>query len=105
MLHYLQIQAYPLMWDYSRRMLLAGDYNLIPNHLIPQKMMSPSSQPFLDGPSLIVTLPSRGTKVELLLVKSLISAKQSILAPKPRGKEPSNGQLKGDYESSIPSRS
>lgn len=36
MLRYLHIQAYPLMRDYSRRMLNAGDYSLIPNQLVPQ---------------------------------------------------------------------
>ncbi len=35
MLWYLHIQAYPLMRDYSHRMLLAGTYTLIPNHLVP----------------------------------------------------------------------
>jgi hypothetical protein len=33
MLHYLHVQAYPLMRDYSHRMLL---YTLTPNHLVPQ---------------------------------------------------------------------
>ncbi len=36
MLRYLHVQAYPLMKDYARKMLLAGQYNLIPNHLVPQ---------------------------------------------------------------------
>lgn len=36
MLRYLHIQAYPLMKDYSRRMLNAGDYTVIPNQLVPQ---------------------------------------------------------------------
>lgn len=35
MLRYLHIQAYPLMRDYSRRMLNAGDYSMIPNQLVP----------------------------------------------------------------------
>jgi hypothetical protein len=37
MLRYLYVQAYPLMRDYSRRMLSAGTYTLIPNHLVPQR--------------------------------------------------------------------
>jgi hypothetical protein len=37
MLRYLHVQAYPLMRDYSRRMLSAGTYTLIPNHLVPQR--------------------------------------------------------------------
>jgi hypothetical protein len=37
MLCYLHVQAYPLMRDYSRRMLSAGAYTLIPNHLVPQR--------------------------------------------------------------------
>jgi hypothetical protein len=36
MLWYLHVQAYPLMRDYSQRMLSAGTYTLIPNHLVPQ---------------------------------------------------------------------
>ncbi len=36
MLRYLHVQAYPLMKDYARKML-AGQYTLIPNHLIPQR--------------------------------------------------------------------
>jgi hypothetical protein len=36
MLRYLHVQAYPLMKDYARKMLSAGQYNLIPNHLVPQ---------------------------------------------------------------------
>ena len=36
MLRYLHIQAAPLMSDYSRIMLHAGDYSLIPNQLVPQ---------------------------------------------------------------------
>ncbi len=36
MLRYLHVQAYPLMRDFSRRMLSAGTYTLIPNHLVPQ---------------------------------------------------------------------
>ncbi len=36
MLRYLHVQAYPLMRDYSQRMLSAGTYTLIPNHLVPQ---------------------------------------------------------------------
>ena len=35
MLWYLHVQAYPLMRDYSHRMLSAGTYTLIPNHLVP----------------------------------------------------------------------
>jgi hypothetical protein len=34
--HYLYVQAYPLMRNYSRLMLDAGDYTLIPNQLVPQ---------------------------------------------------------------------
>ena len=37
MLRYLHVQAYPLMKDYSRQMLSAGMYSLIPNHLVPQR--------------------------------------------------------------------
>ncbi len=37
MLRYLHVQAYPLMKDYTRKMLSAGQYNLIPNHLVPQR--------------------------------------------------------------------
>ena len=37
MLRYLHVQAYPLMRDYSQRMLSAGTYTLIPNHLVPQR--------------------------------------------------------------------
>jgi hypothetical protein len=37
MLCYLHVQAYPLMHNYSRLMLDAGDYTLIPNQLIPQR--------------------------------------------------------------------
>jgi hypothetical protein len=37
MLRYLHVQAYPLMRDYSRRMLSAGAYTLIPNHLVEQQ--------------------------------------------------------------------
>ncbi len=37
MLRYLHVQAYPLMKDYARKMLSAGQYNLIPNHLVPQR--------------------------------------------------------------------
>jgi hypothetical protein len=37
MLWYLHVQAYPLMRDYSRRMLSASAYTLIPNHLVPQQ--------------------------------------------------------------------
>ena len=36
MLRYLHVQAYPLMKDYSRKMLNAGDYTLIPNQHVPQ---------------------------------------------------------------------
>ncbi len=36
MLWYLHVQAYPLMRDYSQRMLSAGTYTFIPNHLVPQ---------------------------------------------------------------------
>ena len=35
MLRYLHIQAAPLMQNYSRIMLNAGQYNLLPNHLVP----------------------------------------------------------------------
>ncbi|KAL3817629.1 hypothetical protein ACHAXA_011717 [Cyclostephanos tholiformis] len=37
MLRYLHVQAYPLMRDYAQRMLSAGTYTLIPNHLVPQR--------------------------------------------------------------------
>ena len=37
MLRYLHVQAYPLMRDYSQRMLSAGSYTLIPNNLVPQR--------------------------------------------------------------------
>ena len=37
MLRYLHVQAYPLMRDYSQRMLYAGSYTLIPNNLVPQR--------------------------------------------------------------------
>lgn len=37
MLRYLHVQAYPLMKDYSRQMLRAGSYTLIPNQLVPQR--------------------------------------------------------------------
>ncbi|KAL3808781.1 hypothetical protein ACHAXA_011404 [Cyclostephanos tholiformis] len=37
MLRYLHVQAYPLMRDYAQRMLSAGSYTLIPNHLVPQR--------------------------------------------------------------------
>lgn len=37
MLRYLHVQAYPLMRNYSRLMLDAGDYTLIPNQLVPQR--------------------------------------------------------------------
>jgi hypothetical protein len=37
MLRYLHVQAYPLMKDYAQKMLSAGQYNLIPNHLVPQR--------------------------------------------------------------------
>ena len=37
MLRYLHVQAAPLMSDYARRMLHAGDYSLIPNQLVPQR--------------------------------------------------------------------
>ncbi len=36
MLWYLHVQAYPLMRDYSQRMLSTGTYALIPNHIVPQ---------------------------------------------------------------------
>lgn len=36
-LRYLHVQAYPLMQDYSRKMLTSGMYTLIPNHLVPQR--------------------------------------------------------------------
>ncbi len=36
MLRYLHGQAYPLMKDYARKMLSAGQYTQIPNHLVPQ---------------------------------------------------------------------
>jgi hypothetical protein len=36
MLCYLHVQAYLLMRNYSRLMLDAGNYTLIPNHLVPQ---------------------------------------------------------------------
>ena len=36
MLHYLHVQAAPLMVaDYSRRMLESGQYTLIPNQMVP----------------------------------------------------------------------
>jgi hypothetical protein len=35
MLRYLHLQAQPLMKDFSRKMLLGGSYNLIPNQLVP----------------------------------------------------------------------
>ena len=37
MLRYLHVQAYPLMKDYSRRMLSSATFTLIPNHLVPQR--------------------------------------------------------------------
>ncbi|KAL3826648.1 hypothetical protein ACHAXA_009089 [Cyclostephanos tholiformis] len=37
MLRYLHVQAYPLMHDYSQRMLSSGSYTLIPNNLVPQR--------------------------------------------------------------------
>ncbi len=37
MLRYLHVQAYPLMRNYSRPMLDAGDYTLISNQLVPQR--------------------------------------------------------------------
>ena len=36
MLRYLHVQARPLMKDFSRKMLAAGQYTLIPNQLVPQ---------------------------------------------------------------------
>ena len=35
MLRYLHVQAAPLMADYSRRMITAGQYHLIPNQMVP----------------------------------------------------------------------
>ena len=35
MLRYLHLQAAPQMQDYARKMLMAGDYSLIPNQLVP----------------------------------------------------------------------
>ena len=35
MLRYLHVQAAPLMEDYSRRMLVGGDYSLLPNQMVP----------------------------------------------------------------------
>ena len=43
MLRYLHVQAYPLMRDYAQRMLYAGSYTLIPNHLVPQRYRPPSA--------------------------------------------------------------
>ncbi len=37
MLRYLHLQAAPLMQDYARKMLMAGDYSLIPNQLVPMR--------------------------------------------------------------------
>lgn len=37
MLRYLHVQAYPLMKHYAQKMLSAGMYTLIPNHLVPQR--------------------------------------------------------------------
>jgi len=37
MLRYLHVQAYPLMKHYAQKMLTAGMYTLIPNHLVPQR--------------------------------------------------------------------
>ena len=37
MLCYLHVQAYPLMRNYAQQMLHAGEYTLIPNHLVPQR--------------------------------------------------------------------
>ena len=37
MLRYLHVQAAPLMREYSRQMLLAGTYSLIPNQMVPQR--------------------------------------------------------------------
>ncbi|KAL7547774.1 hypothetical protein ACHAWF_012154, partial [Thalassiosira exigua] len=37
MLRYLHVQAAPLMSDYARRMLHAGDYSLIPSQIVPQR--------------------------------------------------------------------
>lgn len=37
MLRYLHVQAAPLMSDYARKMLHAGNYTLIPNQLVPQQ--------------------------------------------------------------------
>ena len=37
MLRYLHVQAAPLMSDFARRMLHAGDYSLIPNQHVPQR--------------------------------------------------------------------
>ena len=47
MLRYLHIQAYPLIRDYSRCMLSARDYNLIPNHRIPQRWWAHPPNPSL----------------------------------------------------------
>ena len=37
MLHYLHVQAQPLMKTYAQQMLNAGTYALIPNHTLPQR--------------------------------------------------------------------
>jgi hypothetical protein len=37
MLHYLHVQAYPLMHNFSCLILDVGNYTLIPNQLIPQR--------------------------------------------------------------------
>eukprot|EP00804_Cyclotella_cryptica_P015306 CCRYP_005414-RA/>CCRYP_005414-RA protein AED:0.57 eAED:0.10 QI:0/0/0/1/0/0/2/0/539 len=37
MLRYLHVQAAPLMQDYARKMLMAGNYSLIPNQLVPMQ--------------------------------------------------------------------